>query len=87
MKGKRIVEITLVVVFVLAGIIIARYFITTKKAVKRLPKKEMVLPVKTQRVTLKKTTISTIADGEVLPKRVIQVVPQVSGKVVFVAED
>ncbi len=86
MKGRRLLETALVVAFLALGLLVARYLIATKKAPGRMPPKEMVLPVKAQRVRLQKTTIVTEADGEVLPKRVVQVVPQVPGKVLYVAE-
>lgn len=86
MKGKRILELALVVLFIVAGLIITRYLIVTKKAVKKKPPEEMAIPVKAQRVEPRRTILKIMADGEVMPSKVVQVVPQVSGKVVFVAE-
>ncbi len=83
--NRKALQLTLTVVFILIGVFLTHYLISTKKAVKKKVPREMVIPVKAQEVLLQKSTFQVIGDGEVSPADIVFLVPQVPGKVVYVS--
>jgi RND family efflux transporter MFP subunit len=84
--SSALLQITLVVIIVFAGIIITKKLITTKPKIKKVRHKEITHTVKVERVTPESVKIIVNGDGTVSPSKKIDIVPQVAGKAIYVSE-
>lgn len=77
----------LVVIIVFTGVIITKKLIATKPRIKKVRPKELAPIVKVEKIKLGPITIEINGDGTVSPSKKIDIVPQVSGKAIYVSEN
>jgi|Deesub1362A_J573_1020465.scaffolds.fasta_scaffold00134_6 RND family efflux transporter MFP subunit len=85
--GKGLIQFVLVVVIVSTGLLIARGLIATKPRIERVEAREVAPLVRVETVRTGPVRVFVDADGTVEPSRRIELVPEVSGKALYVSEN
>jgi RND family efflux transporter MFP subunit len=83
-KPSKLLHLLLVVVFLAAGVMIARTLIKSKKPPEKVEQKPPAPLVEVQRLNVRDIQMVVRGFGTVMPNVQVEIVPQVSGKAVFV---
>ncbi|MBT4365077.1 MAG: hypothetical protein HOD17_11385, partial [Desulfobacteraceae bacterium] len=88
MKKKNIlVQLIIAILIIVLGFIVMKVLAGHKKPIKKTRPPETVTLVKTMNISTGPQQILISGEGIVKPLKEIQIVPQVSGKVMFVSPD
>ncbi len=82
-----VLQILLVVIIILSGLMVTRKLIATKQRIKKIRPREIAPLVTVARVRQGPVDVVVIGNGTVGPSTEIEIVPQVSGKVVYVSDN
>jgi RND family efflux transporter MFP subunit len=85
--SKALLQSIFVITLIIAGIMITKALIATKPKIKKIKPLEIAPFVVVEKVQPSTITVVINSEGTVSPSKQIEVVPQVSGKAVYVSEN
>ncbi len=86
-RWSSILQFLLVVIIILAGFMVTKQLIATKPKIKKVRQKKLAPIVTAEKIKPGYVTIEINGYGTVNPSKSIDIVPQVSGKVIYVSEN